>query len=135
MSQSKPEAKQTPLFSLKSYFIQRKITLDLAVSLMSVRHLSDQQLFDKSGRKTQENSVRDNRACTPLEKSKIILGTEKSTGTNNQCTPSYPLPPPQKKSQRPQEAKPRPTPTIYLFSPQVRMAEAVLDSQETALPR
>lgn len=35
MSQSKPEAEQTPLFSLKWYFIQKKITLDLAITLMS----------------------------------------------------------------------------------------------------
>lgn len=35
MSQSKPEAEQTPLFSLKWYFIQQKIELNLAIKLMS----------------------------------------------------------------------------------------------------
>lgn len=35
MSQSKPEAEQTLLFSFKWYFIQKKITLDLAITLMS----------------------------------------------------------------------------------------------------
>lgn len=68
MSQSKPEAEQTPLFSLKWYFIQKKkkkITLDLAITECLQDNSTDQQLFDKNGRKTRENQVEDNRACTP----------------------------------------------------------------------
>lgn len=52
MSQSKPEAEQTPLFSLKWYFIQKKITLKLAITLMSAGYqYRSVIMFDNKNRK------------------------------------------------------------------------------------
>lgn len=69
MSQSKPEAEQTPLFSLKWYFIHKKITLKLAITLMSAGYqYRSAIMFDKNRKKTKQETTYTPQDCISAAK-------------------------------------------------------------------
>lgn len=70
MSQSKPEAEQTSLFSLKWYFIQKKITLKLAITLMSAgyQYRSVIMFENKNRKKTKQEKTYTPQDCISAAK-------------------------------------------------------------------